>query len=167
MSSKPSRGVETENIHSLLEQLAYFVDELEAQLPFISRIPSSNLTAAPHAGAPSIRSYYEQFLTREEELVRQLATSFKDGQPPTVETESAVHELPIEGVIQKIVGLRHQTLNVLQRLGIGDWSKLMNVGTERKSLRLWLYETVLKESDELREIGVLFSEQQLSFSNPD
>ena len=164
MNTSKTGGIEAENIRSLLDQLTYFVIELEAQLPFLTRIAPEILSASSHEGAKPIRSYYEDFLQREASLRSQLKELFNSTKSVQLGEQSKSQDWEIEGLVRRVINARKESVEIILGMEENNWRQLINVDATEITFRSWIYGIVLEEADLLREIGILFSEQQLSFT---
>lgn len=141
----------------LLGQLEWMADEIEAQRPFIARLPEVQLTAAPVAGESSIRQYYEDLLRRELErhlpVVREFAeaSGSLDASGPD-ECDS------VDDILSALVESRRRLIDILRTIDPADWTE---------TLETFLYEAALSDGDVLRRIGERLYESELRLTDPD
>lgn len=127
---------------TILDQLAYLVDELTAQRPFLDRLPEDRFTLAPFGGDGSIRDRYVEMLRleREEHLPRvgwqgSLAVPPDDVDTPAVVAAIAAHR---EALVSRVQGL-------------DDWDE---------ALTTYLHTLAIRDAERLKEVAEQFFEMR-------
>ncbi len=173
MTAHSTASVEEQNLQSLVDQLAYLIDELSAQVVFIERLPASIMLASPIPGAPSIKDRYAAFLEREEHVNRRVITGLVDGSLVGKEIHSLsepskqkkMESLSVRRIIERISETRAGVIDLLRGADEDEWSREVLEGGQNVDLRTWAYRMALQDADDLREIGIQFSEHRLIFSH--
>ncbi|MDA1028967.1 MAG: hypothetical protein O3B41_07940 [Bacteroidetes bacterium] len=102
----------------IIDQLSFLLDELEAQRPWLNRIPSIQLEAKPMETSPSLVEMYAQMARREwEEHVSELLGPIDPflGNTTLSETIDAIQEG------------RRQLVEYLQQIAEDDWEAAVSV----------------------------------------
>lgn len=132
----------TEDRDIILDQVAYLIDELNAQVPFLERLPEDRFTLAPFGGHGSIRDRYADMLRleREEHL------------PKLGVTPSAV--VPEEGaltvqIVQTIVAHRELLVQALSSSDVWDDARAA-----------YLHGLAIRDAERLRDVAEQFFEMR-------
>ena len=175
MTAKRYVSTEQKNLQSLVEQLAYLIDELAAQVSLFERMPESIMLSAPIPGTLSIRDRYLVFLVREEHLNRRVISGIIDGSLVGQEIEHVsepskqenMNSWSILQIVERISATRTVVIAWLRGADADKWSREIVHDGQKMDLRRWAYRMAMQDADDLREIGIQFSEQRLTFREED
>lgn len=170
MSTSPEGTVEEGNIRSLIQQLTFLTEELKAQRSFLARIPDATLTSAPYEDSVSIRERYVGFLGREEDKNRKAIEHFTSGTEDSVsitDESRSYTALGITDLVDRMIDARNLNVEMMQSVDHATWSREIVLNDQEVSLRVWAYQMVMQDADELREIAIQFSEQSVTFIRND
>lgn len=108
----------------IIDQLSYLLDELEAQRPWLNRIPSIQLEAKPMESSPSLVEMYAQMARREwqEHLPALLGP-----------TDPFLGKGTLSETIDTIQQGRRQLVEFLQQIKEDDWEMAVSVNGARIS----------------------------------
>lgn len=132
-------------------------DEIEAQRPFIARLPEAQLTASPVAGEPSIRACYMELLQRER--TSHLRTVMEFAGLPTdegLDFSDPDKSDSVDEILSALVESRRRLVDILKRTDTADWTK---------TLETFLYEAALSDGEVLRRIGERLYESELRLTD--
>ena len=150
----------------LLGQLEWTADELEAQRPFIERLPERQLTAAPVEGEPSIRQHYEDLLRRERERHLPVVMEFAGrSQAPAPSGAPLDAFETVDEIMAAVIESRRRLVDILKTIPAADRQKAIP-GTD-DSLETFLYAAALNDGEVLRRIGERLYESELRLSDSD
>ncbi len=136
-------------MEDVLGQLDWLTAELEAQKPFLTRIPEVQLTARPLAEEPSLLGLYEAMAERERGYLAQLDISGEEEIPES-----------IGDVLSALIALRNTLLATLGALSETAWEQRVPAATEGTLLE-WAYQITLNDGEALRAIAERIHESQL------
>ena len=134
----------------ILEQLDWVTAELEAQRPFLARIPAVQLPAQPLPDVPSLAGMYVSMLDRE----RQNVASMGAGSLPEVDADD------VNAVLEAIIAARQDLLGRLSALEENAWQGPAPQGDEA-TLMGWAYQITLADGETLRAVAERIHESQL------
>jgi hypothetical protein len=106
-------------MEDVLGQLDWLTAELEAQKPFLTRIPEVQFTARPLAEEPSLLGLYEAMAERERGYLAQLGISGEEEIPES-----------IGDVLSALIALRNKLLATLGALSETAWEQRVPTATE-------------------------------------
>lgn len=172
MTAKRHASALEQNLLSLVDQLAYLIDELSAQKAFIKRLPVSIMLATSIPGALSIKDRYLEFLEREEYLNLPVIAGLIDGTLVGKEMDKLsepsnqknMKSLSVLQIVERISETRAGVIELLRGADEDEWLREVLKGGQKVDLRTWAYNMAIQDADDLREIGIQFSEQRLTFS---
>ena len=143
-------SAEDKNRQILVDQFAFFAEELSTQKNIIARIPAPILNAAPFDGMQSIRDRYDALFTREV-LNSELFSSALGLDPTSFENDfgSSSVEVDIRELLKGIANIRTQVANQLRALDERDWSAILKLEGQSVTLSAWIYQIVLQDADDL------------------
>jgi hypothetical protein len=161
------------NLQGLVEQFGYHADELSAQRQLLGRLPERLLTAVPFEGLTSIHDRYERLLRREVAILRVVVSvAEREGSEPGQAApvgrahSDSKEELELTAdLAQRVAELRRQSFNLLAGMDASLWKAPVKREEADVELATWIYRIVLEDADELKAIGELFFEQQLTFAD--
>jgi len=137
----------------ILDQLDWLTAELEAQRPFLARIPAVQLTAELLPSMPSLSGMYERMLGRERRNVKCLGGK---GGKPVDEVDAG----DVNAVLGAIISARKDLLGHLSTLEEGAWKGPPPEG-EEATLMAWAYQITLADGETLRAVAERIHESQL------
>ena len=131
------------------------------------------MLATPIPGALSIKDRYLEFLVREEYLNRRVIAGLIDGTIVGKEMDNFsepsnrknMESLSVLQIIERISATRAGVIDLLRGADADEWSRDVLIGGQKVNLRTWAYRMALQDADDLREIGIQFSERRLTFSH--
>lgn len=135
----------------VLDQLDWLTAELEAQRPFLSRIPDVQLTAQPLPDEPSLLGLYQAMVERERGYLRQLGQNLEGDVPES-----------IGDVLSTLTASRNSLLTALGDMPESAWGERAPGGVAGTLLE-WTYQITLNDGEALRTIAERLHESQLSF----
>jgi len=138
-------------VEDVLGQLDWLTAELEAQKPFLSRIPDVQLMAQPMTDQPSLFGLYQAMLEREQAHVEQVGRPAENIRPPA----------SMDALLVAIISLRHTLLAHLRTQPEASWAQEAPGQTEGTLLE-WAYAITLDDGETLRAIAERLHESQLS-----
>jgi len=139
---------------AIVEQLAYLIDELEAQRPWITRIPEFQLTGKPMDSTPSLLEMYIEMSRKEwEEFLPSLGIL----SPSTKTTPS-----DISGVLDLIQEGRRALVSKLEATPSSGWSDLVE-GTDT-NLFTFAFQITQSDGTFLKSIAERLHESMITFS---
>lgn len=136
----------------ILGQLDWLKAELEAQRPFLGRIPEVQLTAQPLVNQPSLIGFYQEMLSREGAYLEVLSVMAPDSRDDTED---------IGTLLDAILACRTVLLEQLESLPKGAWQKPVSPTVE-EDLMTWAYGITLRDGETLRRVAERLHESQLS-----
>lgn len=126
----------------ILDQVAYLIDELNAQIPFLERLPEDRFTLAPFGGQGSIRDRYADMLRLErEEHLPHLGVT-----PSTVVPEEDASTVRI---VQAIVAHRESLVEALSSSDVWDDARAA-----------YLHGLAIRDAERLRDVAEQFFEMR-------
>ena len=139
---------------AIVEQLAYLIDELEAQRPWITRIPEFQLTGKPMDSTPSLFEMYIDMSRKEwDEFLPSLGI-------PSRATKTAPSD--IAGVLDLIQEGRRALVSKLEATPNESWSDLVE-GTDT-DLLTYTFQITQSDSTFLKSIAERLHESMITFS---
>jgi hypothetical protein len=155
---------------SLLDQLAYLIDELEAQKPILSRMPEDLLEAQPLPGAWSIKERYGLLAAADESFhLPGLERMVEEAEPvlDVPELQALVdaepwNTYPIQNLLDRIQAARRAFLKVIAALPDAAWERSAVVKGERRHVFAFAHRAVQHDADSLRAIGHLLFDRRAS-----
>ncbi|NNF04945.1 MAG: DinB family protein [Rhodothermales bacterium] len=147
-----------DSVDHLLGQLEWTADEIEAQRPFIERLPDQQLSAAPVPDTPSIRQLYRELLDREHEkhlpaVADYVGREVPDALPRPKDVES------VDEIMAAIVKSRRHVVDILRTIRPAEWGRTIPGGND--SLETFLHAAALNDAEVLRRIGERLYESEL------
>ena len=134
----------------ILDQLDWLTAELEAQRPFLARIPAVQLSAQPIPDIPSLAGMYVSMLSRERRNVECMG-----GKPiEEVDTDN------VNAVLEAIISARKDLLGRLSSLEEDAWKEPPPEGDEATMMG-WAYQITLADGETLRGVAERIHESQL------
>jgi len=141
-------------IEAIVEQLTYLVDELEAQRPWITRIPEVQLTGRPMDSIPSLLDIY----------VRMAEKEWNDYVPTL--TDLAAKPMLDSGSVSKVIDFiqagRRAVVEALTSLSEADWVVAVNETDE--TVADFAFQITQSDSTFLRTIAERLHESLITFS---
>ncbi|MEQ9105759.1 MAG: hypothetical protein RIE53_13800 [Rhodothermales bacterium] len=127
---------------TILDQVAYLIDELTAQLPHLERLPEDRFTLAPFGGQGSIRDRYADMLRleREEHLPHMGAV---------LPTDTPEDDASTVAIVEAIVAHREALVQVLS--SADEWDEA------RAS---YLHQLAIRDAERLRDVAEQFFEMR-------
>ncbi|NQV74202.1 hypothetical protein HQ496_13880 [bacterium] len=139
---------------AIVEQLAYLIDELEAQRPWITRIPEFQLTGKPMDSTPSLLEMYIEMSRMEwDEFLPSLGVPNQPGK----DDPSSISE-----VLDHIQEGRRALVSKLEATPSSDWSDLVE-GTDT-DLFTFAFQITQSDSTFLKSIAERLHESMITFS---
>ena len=160
------RSEKEQNRRMLIGQYAYFAEELSAQSAIVEKISVNVLDAPTVDGSPSIRGRYEKLFRRERNNAAALKTFLGEDRSPEIPHRNEDERDSVASaatMLSEAAGLREACAKALEKLREEEWSKSIGRSDKSASLSSWLYRIVLCDAEELQAIGILFSEQNVTF----
>ena len=144
-----SPGAAISNVDQVIDQLDWLTAELEAQQPFLGRIPLVQLDARPIAGQPSLLDLYREMLERESTHLARFSidASGSDG------LEDAA------SLLGALIDARSQLIVHLRSLEEKAWRAQVE---EDVTLLDWAYSVTLQDGETLRAVAERLQESQLT-----
>lgn len=142
----------------LLGQLEWTADEIEAQRPFINRLPELQLKAAPVEGESSIRTYYEDLLRRERERHLPVVAKFA-GQDAAAARPVPKDCESVDELMSAMVQSRRRLVDILKTIPPAD--RQQRIPGANDTLETFLYAAALNDGEVLRRIGERLYESEL------
>lgn len=127
---------------TILDQVAYLIDELNAQIPFLERLPEDRFTLAPFGGQGSIRDRYADMLRleREEHLPHLGVTP--SGVVPQKDASTV-------RIVQSIVEHRESLVEALSSSDVWDDTRAA-----------YLHQLAIRDAERLRDVAEQFFEMR-------
>lgn len=125
----------------MLEQMAYLVDEVEAQRAVVGLIPGAIWDARPPGDEKTLREMYAAMVERERQANR---SSFGLDALPVAEEEQSA-----EALLTELATARADLVTALRQREVAD----LDAGT--------CYRIVQEDTDSLREIGLRLNETSI------
>lgn len=138
-------------------------DEIEAQRPFIERLPEAQLTAAPIEGESSVRQFYEDLLRRERERHLPAVARFS-GASDAVDRARPDEYESVGEIMSALVECRRRVVDILYTTDRNEWGRPVPGGSG--SLETFLYDAALNDGEVLRRIGERLYESELRLTDP-
>jgi hypothetical protein len=155
---------EKRNLRTLVGQYAFFAEELSAQSAIVEKISGRALDAPTVDGSPSIGERYKKLLHRERENSAVLNAFLGDGRGLGIPNgKDDRRDASAGATLSEAAALRAACARALEGLREEEWSESILGSDESASLSAWLYRIVLDDAEELQAIGILFSEQAVTF----
>ncbi|QXD17015.1 DinB family protein [Rhodocaloribacter litoris] len=154
----------------LLDQLAYLIEELEAQKPLLERLPPWVLEGRPFEEAWSVKEYYGVLAAADAEIhlpaVRQLATAPAPALAPpereALRTREDWNALEITTLLERIQTGRRALVDFLSHLPPRAWQRTGRIGEAERDLQTYVHEIILHDTECLRAIGYRLHESHLT-----
>lgn len=147
-----SAGAAISNVDQVIDQLDWLTAELEAQQPFLGRIPLVQLDARPIAGEPSLLDRYRQMLERESAHLERFSID-----PPGSGTTDST-----ESLLGALIERRSRLIAHLRSLDAQAWLVPVENGV---TLLEWAYGVTLEDGETLRAVAERLHESQLTLGN--
>lgn len=138
---------------ALLEQLAYLVDELEAQRPHLARLPGPLLEGRPYDGAPSLKELYGRMVAAEE--ARRARLTATPPPPPPADWNA----VPLDELLDRLQAARRAVTAALDARPPAEWTRALNTPDDPFALA---HGCIQHDAECLREIGYRLHESHLT-----
>lgn len=138
----------------IVDQLSYLIDELEAQRPWILRIPDVQLHGKPLDTAPSLFEMYQGM--RNADLERHLPLLGIPYSTPASDSAS------LSDVIDQIQHGRKALVDFLSSLSQAEWSQ--NLGDTESDIIEYAFQITQRDSTFLKGIAERLHESMITFS---
>lgn len=159
---------------SLLDQLAYLIDELEAQTPLLGRVPEALLEARPLPDVWSVKERYGLLAAMDEIVHSPVLERMAGEEEPVLEVpepQALVHREAwnsnsIGALVGRIQAARRAVLAALADLPEAGWERTAVVGGERQHVYAFVHRIVQHDADVLRAVGHLLFERRSTQGAP-
>ncbi len=155
---------------ALVEQLAFLIDEIEAQKPLLRRVPAWALEGRPFAGERSIKEMYGMMadadatvhLPHLRRIVEEEAPVLDVSPSPTLAASEAWNEVAVDALLERVQTARAALATFLRSLTPEQWSRAGVVGGERRDVYTYVHGIIQDDADALRAVGFRLHESHLT-----
>jgi len=143
-------------IPDLLDQLDWLTAELEAQRPFLARLPSVQVKTSPLPGVPSLLDMYREMVVREKDVhfpAFGLAVAEDLKEAPSQEIE-------LDDLVQDLIRLRSAVVEHLGALHEKEWVGKPVGPSQHADVITLAFEITQSDADSLRAIAERMREGQ-------
>ena len=150
----------------LLDQLAYLIDELEAQKGHLARVPPAVLEGRPFDGEPTLKEMYGCMIDAEEtihlpgveRMIRREAPHVAPPDPATPVAQEAWNDVDMPDLLARLQAARRSLVALLKALPPAAWT---TAGT-LDDLYTLAHAITRHDAENLRTIGYRLHESHLT-----
>ncbi|RMF51451.1 MAG: DinB family protein [Bacteroidetes bacterium] len=162
MPERPSIRSERQHLAvRLVDQLAYLIDEVEAQRPLLRRLPAWVLEGRPFAGTWSIKEMYGALAAADERVHLPVLRRLVAGEEPSCAEADLTalqacepwNTLPLEALLDRVQAARRALVAFLRALPPEAWERTARFGATQRDLYACVHAIILQDTDCLREVG--------------
>ncbi len=155
---------------ALLDQLAYLIDELEAQKGLLHRIPDWALEGRPFEGEWSIKERYGALAAADVSVHLPQLRRIVEEDTPALEapdrqalmTSEAWNEVEIGPLLERVQAARTALTAFLRTLTPEQWARTGSVGGVPQDVYAYVHAVIQHDADGLRAIGYRLHESHLT-----
>lgn len=155
---------------SLIDQMAYLIDELEAQKPLMDRLPAWAFEGRPFAGTWTIKEMYGLLAAADERVflpqVKQMvAGTGPKLEPPDHEALWSMEpwaEATVSDLLTRLQSARTQLVALLSDLPASSWVLSGQFGETQRDLYTHVHAIIQHDADCLRDVGQRLHESDLT-----
>ncbi|WP_457653066.1 DinB family protein [Rhodocaloribacter sp.] len=152
-----------------LDQLAYLIDELEAQKPLLRRIPDWALEGRPFEGEWSIKERYGVLAAADVSVHLPQLRRIVEEDTPALEApdrqaaaSEAWNEVEIGALLERVQAARTALTAFLRALTPEQWARTGSVGGVPQDVYAYVHGIIQHDADGLRAIGYRLHESHLT-----
>lgn len=160
---------------SLLDQLAYLIDEVTAVQAVIHRVSEPLQVARPTGQEPSIRELYGLIVHRTEDELLPWVRALAAGEMPEGSTQpdevwlagATWNDVPMDTILERVTTARQALLDRLRALPETAWNRPLHIDGEEQTVLHLVHRLIQHDTAYLRTIGHRLHEAHLTHRKED
>jgi hypothetical protein len=155
---------------SLIDQVAYLVQEVVALKTVVDAVPEDVQAGRPTSDDLSMKEIYGLIATLDDEVRRPVVDAVAEGETPDVSgspprqqvQQSDWNERDIQTVLDAVQDARRRLVDALQSVPADDWAQPVHVDGDPITVFEWTHRIAETDLERLRDLGYRLHDADLS-----